>query len=213
MSILGSIMRKSSGKVKYKIPEDMRPILAESAFKLFSEKGVDGASLDEIAKNVGVSKGSLYWHYSSKKDLLLAACNHYYKTYHRKINETIADFTDPVERLEQVLNTAIKSCLLDKANRIFTMEILTLSVHDPDIRRSWQQFYDSVREYYIGLVKNACATKKIKVANPELAVDLMLAAMEGIKLQSIFKPNTCTASEEKIITDGLKKILGFDTKI
>jgi AcrR family transcriptional regulator len=183
--------------------------LAASAFALFAEKGFDGVNLDQVAARAGVTKGSLYWHFRSKRDLILAACAHYYRTYQRRINEELATLTDPSERLEHTLRVAVRTCLLDHANRVFTMEIFRWSVHDPEVRRGWQQFYDSVREFYIGLVRAAALAGVVRVADPEQAVNLMLAAMEGIKLRALFEPEICAPAEEERILAGLKEILGF----
>lgn len=187
----------------------MRSELVASAFALFSQKGFDGVNLDEIAAHAGVTKGSLYWHFNSKRDLIHAACAYYYRAYQRKINEALADVTDPWERLDRTLQVAVRTCLMDQQNRVFTMEIFTFSVHDAALRRSWQQFYDSVREFYIGLVKAAASAGKIQVTDPEHAVNMMLAAMEGVKLRALFEPEICSAQEEAKILAGLREILGY----
>ena len=40
--------------------------------ELFSSQGYEKTSLREIAEQVGITKASLYYHYSSKQDLLRA---------------------------------------------------------------------------------------------------------------------------------------------
>ena len=186
--------------------------LAASAFALFAEKGVDGVNLDQIAAHAGVTKGSLYWHFNSKRDLIHAACAHYYRAYQRRINEALTAIHDPGERLEHTLSVAVRTCLMDQANRVFTMEIFTLAVHDAELRRGWQQFYDSVREFYIGLLRAAALAGQVQVADPDQAVNLMLAAMEGIKLRALFEPEICSTREEAKVVAGLREILGFDTE-
>ena len=44
--------------------------LTRQAARLFAEKGYHGTSIGEIAEAMGVQKGSLYAHISSKQDLL-----------------------------------------------------------------------------------------------------------------------------------------------
>lgn len=44
--------------------------IVEAASRLFAEKGFDGTSLQDIATEVGVLKGSLYHYLTSKEDLL-----------------------------------------------------------------------------------------------------------------------------------------------
>lgn len=41
----------------------------ESSMKLFAEKGYDGTSVEEITATVGVAKGTLYYHFSSKEEI------------------------------------------------------------------------------------------------------------------------------------------------
>jgi AcrR family transcriptional regulator len=183
--------------------------LAESAFRLFAHHGFRKVNLDQVAREAGVTKGSLYWHYKSKDDLVKAACNYYYRVYHRRINSELAHLTNPVTRLERMLKVAVEMCLLDKENRVFTTEIFTLAVHDDELRRSWRQFSDTVREFYIGLVKAAVAAGELKLADPEGAVDFMLSAMEGLKLRAQYEPHLCSRESERSIVVNLKRSLGF----
>ena len=40
-----------------------------TAVKLFSDKGYDNASVEEITAIAGVAKGSLYYHFAKKEDI------------------------------------------------------------------------------------------------------------------------------------------------
>lgn len=51
---------------------DTRETIRAVALELFSAKGFEQTSLREIAERVGLTKASLYYHYSSKQDLLRA---------------------------------------------------------------------------------------------------------------------------------------------
>lgn len=41
----------------------------EISMKLFAEKGYDATSIEEITAVVGVAKGTLYYHFSSKEEI------------------------------------------------------------------------------------------------------------------------------------------------
>ena len=41
----------------------------ESALKIFSSNGYAGATMDDIAVNAGVAKGTLYYHFKSKEEI------------------------------------------------------------------------------------------------------------------------------------------------
>jgi len=181
--------------------------LARAAFEMFSRHGFRNVTLDAVAARAGVTKGSLYSHYRSKKDLIAAACAYYYRRWQRWVHAEIASLRDPMERLRRVLGLSVHTCVIDRDSRVFTTEIFALSLQDPSVRASWAQFYDTVREFYVALVASACAAGRLKVEDPRAAVDLMLATMEGIKQRASFEPEICDPSEQRAIVEGLLRIL------
>lgn len=185
----------------------MRAKLAESAFELFAQQGIKNVNLDEVAAKAGVTKGSLYWHYKSKKELILAACAFYYRRWQQRAHAEIALDDNPLGQLERVLRYSVQSCLFDRANRVFTTEIFALSLQDADIRAGWAQFYDTVRELMIALVRAASAKGQLDAVDSRCAVDWMLAAIEGIKQRASFEPEICTPDEREALVRGLLRIV------
>ena len=185
----------------------MRGKLAKSAFELFARRGIKNVNLDEVAAHAGVTKGSLYWHYQSKKDVILAAAAYYYRRWQRRARAEIARDSDPLGQLERVLRFGVQSCLFDRDNRVFTAEIFALALQDPDIRASWAHYYDTVRTLIVGLVEAACARGQIDVPQPWQAVTWMLDATEGIKQRAAFEPEICTPEQRESLIQGMMRIL------
>lgn len=52
-----------------------RDKIIATAIHLFGERGVDKTSLADIAREVGISKGTLYYYYSTKNDLIFDITN------------------------------------------------------------------------------------------------------------------------------------------
>ncbi len=175
---------------------DMADRLGRSAFELFAREGLEGANLDEIAAHAGVTKGSLYWHYGSRQELVLAACNHYYRRWQQQVHAALAPLTDPMARLRRALEFSVRSCVADPANRRFTTGLFSLMQSDAAVRSSWAQFYDTVREFYLGLVAAAQASGAVPSGDARSRVDLMLEAMEGLKLRAAFEPHIADPAEQ-----------------
>lgn len=45
----------------------------QSALELIAEKGIAGLRVEPLARRLGITKGSFYWHFSDRQDLLLGA--------------------------------------------------------------------------------------------------------------------------------------------
>jgi AcrR family transcriptional regulator len=55
--------------------EETRNSILGAAERVFFEKGVSNASLDDVARAAGVTRGAIYWHFSNKTDLFLELYN------------------------------------------------------------------------------------------------------------------------------------------
>jgi AcrR family transcriptional regulator len=66
---------------------DGREALLAGAAAVFAERGFRGASVEEIARRAGFSKGALYWHFESKDDLFFALLE---QRVDRPVREAIA---------------------------------------------------------------------------------------------------------------------------
>ena len=64
-----------------------REMILDGALAEFSEKGFDGARIDEIALRAGVNKNLLYHHYGSKDGLFTALLERTYDTIRRRQND------------------------------------------------------------------------------------------------------------------------------
>ena len=188
-------------------PAHARSRFVEAAFELFSRRGFDGVTLDGIAAAVGVTKGSLCWHFESKKELVLETCAFYYRNWQRDAFAEMARARSPREQLRRVLRMSVERCLFDERNRVFTTELFAMAVHDREIRAGWAQFYDSVRELFVGLVVGANSGGEFNNPHPVESVNWMLAAIEGFKQRAVFEPEICNAAHRDHIVGHLMEMV------
>ncbi|MDD2599345.1 MAG: TetR/AcrR family transcriptional regulator [Kiritimatiellae bacterium] len=180
--------------------------LAKCAFELFADNGFAKVNLDQIAERAGVTKGSLYWHYKNKQALILAACEYYYAIWHVSANKSIKSADDPFDALRKLLVFSVNSCVIDQRNRLFTTGIFMLMQEDEDVKKSWSKFYDDVRNFYLEVVEQAQARGLLKEGDKTQSVNLMLEAIEGLKLRAGFEPHVSASKERKTIAEGLLRI-------
>lgn len=185
--------------------------LARCAFQLFSEKGINRVNMDQIAKAAGVTKGSIYHHFSSKKEVILSACECYYRDWRRHALKEIKKGKTCLEQLERVIKLSVRSCLLDRQKRVFTLEILTLSLYDDDVKESWAGFYKAAHVFYMDLVQQAIAATEIsptiRKEGVKFRVDALLRTMEGIKQEAHFNEEIRNNVDERLICQELLRLV------
>lgn len=82
--------------------------LVAIAGDLFRLKGYSGTSIDDIAKACGLTKGSLYHHFSGKEELAMAALEHVHQHYRSEIFALILEHADPGPRQLRAFNAAVE---------------------------------------------------------------------------------------------------------
>ena len=95
-------------------PDNRRTLLLDEAARLFGAHGYDSTSMRDIATAVGMLPGSLYYHFPSKEDLLVAVYTIGMEQMRDAVLTAIADETDPWRRLEAAA-AAHLGTLLDKS--------------------------------------------------------------------------------------------------
>jgi AcrR family transcriptional regulator len=82
----------------------------EAAIAMLAEDNVEALRVDTIAEKLGVTKGSFYWHFKGRDDLLFAVLDEWRLRMTSEVQSLIFDKSGtPWERLERLLRIAISS--------------------------------------------------------------------------------------------------------
>ncbi|RDI56108.1 TetR/AcrR family transcriptional regulator [Nocardia mexicana] len=74
--------------------ERTRALLLDAAEAVFAEKGFMAATLDDIARTAGYTKGAIYKHFAAKEDLFLAVSDRYWRRYFDTFAEVLSAVTE-----------------------------------------------------------------------------------------------------------------------
>ena len=80
--------------------DNRRQQLLDVAARLFRERGYHVTSMRDIAHEVGMLSGSIYYHFSSKEELLLAVYEEGLRHIAEQVDAAVAGRNTPWERLE-----------------------------------------------------------------------------------------------------------------
>ncbi len=97
--------------------EQTRNNLIDAAEKLFSEQGVAHTTLNDIAREAGVTRGAVYWHFRNKNEL--------FEAMHQRV-------TLPFEQLLALLEDHPEGCPLHELEQICVRVLLDVAA---DARR------------------------------------------------------------------------------
>ncbi len=83
----------------------------ETSMKLFAEKGYDATSIEEITATVGVAKGTLYYHFSSKEEIFNFLVEEGIKLLQNSIDIKTSKLTNYIDKIKAIILIEIKIVL------------------------------------------------------------------------------------------------------
>jgi AcrR family transcriptional regulator len=78
-----------------------------AALDALAEHGLAGIAIEPLARRLGVTKGSFYWHFADRDALLAAALGHWETSYTERVIDAVEAVRDPRERLARLIGQAL----------------------------------------------------------------------------------------------------------
>jgi AcrR family transcriptional regulator len=177
--------------------EETKTRILESAIKLFSSRGYNKASVDEICREAGISKGAFYHHFESKQALFLALLDGWLKTIDTAIEES-KDKTVPETFM---LMTEAFPYLFRTAGEGLPMfqEFWLQASRDKKIWEASIAPYRRYHKYFTSLIKKGVKEGSFVDVDPELTSRMIVSTAMGLLLQSLLDPKG--ADWEKVARD------------
>jgi len=145
-----------------KSEQTYQKILAVSA-KLFREQGYEKTSIQDILNKLAMSKGAVYHHFKSKKEILDAIEENTYQENMRFLRKLVKESTgaNALEKMRQVFMKYISAYDFGERNK----ENLTAHL-DPHIMISDIRLQPEHTSYFIGLIEEGIADGSIQTEHP-----------------------------------------------
>jgi AcrR family transcriptional regulator len=97
-----------SGSAAYQPTDPVRERILQHAWQVFMKRGVRSVTMDEIASKLGMSKKTLYQHFSNKAELVLCVSQEQCAKEEREIDEAANGGVDAVDELLRVMSWVSK---------------------------------------------------------------------------------------------------------
>lgn len=179
--------------------------MLRSAAKIVSRKGYDRATMDDIAAELLMTKGALYYYFDSKEDLIFQCHDLILRKALNELEEIVSMDIPPEKKFEKIIATHIDYAINEK--EMFNMILIPHNIFEEDHlkhilekRKQYTSVFDRVIEE--GIDKGI-----FKTSEPKMIRMMILGALNWI--QTWYSPSGEKTAEEitKIYSKYLKKLL------
>ena len=172
------------------VSTERRVQIIEAALACFTRKGYNNTTMDDIVTESGLSKGSLYWYFKSKDDLLQSAILSLFES---------SFGPESIAALEQCPTAADKLRFLAQAmaetgewaKGLFNLflEFWASSSHREESAQLWTNLLVQFKDILVGVIEDGIRNDEFKPMDAEGLVWAVMAAYDGLAAYLMLVPD------------------------
>ncbi len=157
-----------------------RERLLDAAAAVFAERGISGASVEEVCERAGYTRGAFYSNFVSKDDLLEALLDREESALLERLTTAVAAAFDHPAPLQAAVAKLFELRPFGAANYALRTELTLLAVRDPQLAAPYLAARRSFRERFQPFLEAALAGAGLVLTVPaDDALDTLEALFEA----------------------------------
>ncbi|MEO0412560.1 MAG: TetR/AcrR family transcriptional regulator [Pseudomonadota bacterium] len=196
-------------------PEKRPDEILDAATKVFARRGYDGARMDDIARQAGLSKGALYLYFASKNALLDAIVTRFADRFTTAISQDMLEQArqDPVDAVSVLVKHAI-TVASDPTVTLVPRLVMAEATRDTNIAALYRRRVLDVVERALsdvleegvrqGVFRRVRAASLVRLMLGPVMAHMMLGHVFVVEGQAALAPHVFEEELLAVLLDGLK---------
>ena len=165
-----------------------RECLMRSAAKVFANRGLQQASIDEVAEQAGFTKGAFYANFKNKEELFLAMLDERFAQRIEDIEAVIAGEGTAAEKARRYGDTFAQTLRADREWERLFFEFSAYAARDEDFRQELVTRYRAMRKRIAAALETDSREHAKEPTLPAEHIALMTNAMSnGFALEKLLE--------------------------
>lgn len=165
---------------KHRSPDERANQILTAARDCFLENGYFATRMDEIADESGLSKGGIYFHFDSKRDIFRSLVEREYEEAMAFIEQVIHDDGDIADMLGDIGRHFAERFASTDAPRFMAI-IVEMGQRDEEIREMLLELQQSYIERISAILRQGMKDGQLQEFDPESGAVLLKAIIDGLQ--------------------------------
>jgi len=164
--------------------------ILDSAMIVFSRKGFHQARMDEIVKQSGLSKGTIYWYFSSKDVIITQILDNLFERELASLGELQNEEGSASDRLLKFMRISFNDLLQMLEHMPLIYEFYAFALREKSIRNALKKYFRSYVELLIPIIQQGIDSGEFRTINAGETAIAASAIFEGTILLWVYDPET-----------------------
>ena len=156
--------------------------ILDAAMEVFARLGFNKARMDDIAAAAGLSKGSLYWHFESKQEIIAAVLMRMFQGYFGDLQQIVAESGPADERLRRYIAQTAASVRALRRWQPLMAEFYAVAARHESTRLFLKRYYAQYIDLLSQLIQQGIEQGVFREMDAREAALLLVSASEGVIL-------------------------------
>lgn len=179
----------------------------ETSLKLFAEKGYENTSIEEITATVGVAKGTLYYHFSSKEQIFDFLVEEGIKLLQNSVDIKTSKYENYIDKIKAIVLIQIK--IVNKYKDIITILLSQIYGTEKRNQKCKKYIYEYINKIE-NIVKQGIEAEQIKQGDVKIYASEIYGLIGSCLVYKLYDEETFDIEKvykhfEDTIIKGLKK--------
>lgn len=158
--------------------EDRPAEILAAALQIFSEKGFAATKLDDVAREAGVSKGTLYLYFESKEVLLKEVVNEFVLPHIISAETEAANYSGSIQALIRLLVAQMRSKILETELCGIPKLIISEATNFPELAEFYlEKVIQRGRKFIAGLIQMGIESGEFQQCDTEYVARSLLSTL------------------------------------
>jgi AcrR family transcriptional regulator len=167
--------------------EETRHKLVEAAEHVFVQVGFEAATIDEIVKKAGYTRGAFYCNFKSKEQLFIATVSRVLGRLSREFDQLTRTYLDPRERLAALQKFYARIANEELSGALLLIEFKLYAVRHPKRHLRLSTTYSQIRQSREHLLEKTASELGLRLPlHPNLLETALAALLTGLLLDRAF---------------------------
>ncbi|MFN2128029.1 MAG: TetR/AcrR family transcriptional regulator [Anaerolineales bacterium] len=175
---------------KENLKESRKRQILDAASNVFSKKGFHDARMDDIVKQSGLSKGTIYWYFKSKDEIITCILDDIFAIEFTHLKHLLYSDMSARERIKKFAKIALADVENYSINAPIIYEFISTASRESSVKKILKRYMRSFMEILEPIVQHGINDGEFQNIDPQEAAIAIGAVIEGIFLLWIYDSET-----------------------
>lgn len=190
------------------VEAERRPQILAAACEVIATAGIPALRLSDVAREAGVSSGTVHYYFETKKEVITAAFEFNLTDSLARRQELLSSGKDSLAILHDLVESYLPNDELSVRAWKVWLALWAEGSRDPVLQEINDRLYGQWRDVVAGVIRDAQAGGLARAGDPAVQANMLIGMLDGLAVQVVLgSPNMSLEAMRQTCTTFISEVI------